>query len=131
MEQLHCAVHIVGAENDVDMSGPTLQFLTVVLGETTADDDLEAGTLLLGRFQMTQGSVELVVGILPDAAGVEHDDICGISIEGGHKTISFEQAGDALGIMLIHLAPEGSDGVGLLGHSGSGYRPDATGPEAE
>ena len=52
--------------------------------------------------------VQLVVGVLPDAAGVEHDDVGGVEIVGGLHAVGREQARDALRVVLVHLAPVGA-----------------------
>src|SRR5207253_2789349 len=60
--------------------------------------------------------VELVVGVLPDAAGLEHDEV---GLVGGayrlHPLLR-EQPGEALRVVLVHLAPEGPDPEALPGH---------------
>ena len=53
-------------------------------------------------------AVELVVGVLADAARVEHDDVGGREIVGRLHALGREQARDALGVVLVHLAPEGA-----------------------
>jgi hypothetical protein len=54
----------------------------VLLGQATGDRDLKVGPLLLERLQVPEVAVQLVVGVLADAAGVEHDDV-GIGQGGG------------------------------------------------
>ncbi len=56
-------------------------------------------------------AVQLVVGVLPDAAGVEHDHVGVVEAVGGHQAVRFEDAGEPLGVVLVHLAPEGADEV--------------------
>ena len=51
-------------------------------------------------------AVQLVVGVLPDAARVQHDDVSVGEIAGGDQTVGLEETGDALGIVLVHLAAE-------------------------
>jgi hypothetical protein len=105
-----------GAEHDVDMRRPLDDEVTVLLGEAAADHDLQVGTALLQGLELAEVAVQLVVGVLTDAAGVEHDDIGIVQARGGAQPVCFQQAGDALGIMLVHLAPEGAHHVGLVGH---------------
>src|SRR5947199_10873100 len=65
---------------------------------------------------MAEVAVELVVGVLPDAARVEEDDVSLLDIVGGLHAVGFEQASKTLGVVLVHLAPEGADEV-LAGHA--------------
>ena len=71
-------------KHDVDVAGPFLDQVTVLLGEAPADHDLELGRAVLHGLQMAERAVELVVGVLPDAAGVEHDDVGVVDAGGGH-----------------------------------------------
>ena len=74
-QQLGGTVDVVGAEHDIDMGCPFLYEFTVLLGETAGHGDLQARSLFLEGLEVAQGAVEPVVGVLPDAAGVEHDDV--------------------------------------------------------
>ena len=98
----------MGAEHDVDVAGPLDDQLTVLLGEAAADRDLQVGTLRLQRLEPPEVAVELVVGVLADAAGVEHDDVGRLEIVGGLHAVGREQPGDALGVVLVHLAAVGA-----------------------
>ncbi len=110
-------VDVVGAEDDIDVRGSLGDEVAVLLGQAAADHDLEIRVGVLARLQVPEGAVELVVGVLADAAGVEDDDV-GLGIGGGpFVSVGFEQAGDALGVVLVHLTPEGADDVGRRGHA--------------
>jgi hypothetical protein len=85
--------------------------VAVLLGQAAPDHDLELGTALLLRLQVPEVAVQLVVGVLPDAARVEHDDIGVGEVVGRRHAVGLEQPGDALGVVLVHLAPEGADEV--------------------
>src|SRR5205823_1026829 len=100
---------VVGAEHDVDMAGPLAYPLAVLLGEASTDGDLEIRAALLQRLQTTQVAVELVVGVLPDAARVQDHDVGGLDVVGRLETVGSQQTGDPLRVVLVHLAPEGSD----------------------
>ena len=54
-------------------------------------------------------AVELVVGVLPDAAGVEDDHVGRLHVRRGHEAVGHQRAGQPLGVVLVHLAPEGAD----------------------
>ena len=80
--------------------------LAVLLGEAAGHDDLAAVALRLPRLEVAEVAVQLVVGVLPDAARVEHDDVGVVELAGRDQAVGLEQAGDALGVVLVHLAPE-------------------------
>ena len=82
--------------------------LAVLLGQAPADRDLEVGPVGLERFEPPEVAVELVVGVLADAAGVEHHDVGRLEVVGRLHALGREQPGDALGVVLVHLAPVGA-----------------------
>ena len=97
------------------VSYPLLDEVAVLLGHAAPHRDLHALVAILARLQVTERAVELVVGVLADAAGVEHDDVGGVLRRGRDEAVGLEEAGDALGVVLVHLAPEGPDEVALAG----------------
>ncbi len=105
-EQGRRVAQVVGAEHDVDVTGPLHDELAVLLGQAPAHRDLQVGALLLQRLEPPQLAVELVVGVLTDAARVEHDDIGRLDVVGGLHALGREQPGDALGVVLVHLTAE-------------------------
>ena len=70
----------------------------------------------LHRAQVAEVAVEPVVGVLPDRAGVEDDDVGGL-VGVGRADVAgrLEQPGHPLGVVHVHLAPVGADGV-AAGH---------------
>ncbi len=68
--------------------------------------------------KVAEVAVELVVGVLPDAAGVEHDHVGVVEPVGGLHAVGLEQPGEPLRVVLVHLAPVGAHDVaaGRLGH---------------
>ena len=74
-QQLAGPTHVVGAPDRVHPGGPLLDQLPVLLGQAAADGDLQAGPATLERLEVTELAVQLVVGVLPDAAGVEHHHV--------------------------------------------------------
>jgi hypothetical protein len=104
------------AEHDVDVRRLLAHELAVLLGEAAGDDDLAVGPGILPSLEVPEVAVELVVGVLPNAAGVEDDDVgLGLAV-GAREPVDLEQAGDALGVVLVHLAPEGAHDVGAASH---------------
>ena len=81
-EEFGGPVHVVGAEHDVNVCGPLLDDLAVLLGQAPRHCHLQVRPLVLERLEIAQGAIELVVGVLPDATGVEHDDV-GLRLRAG------------------------------------------------
>ena len=109
-------VDVVGAQDHVDVGGPLPHALLVLLGQAAADHDLQVGLRVLARLQVAEGAVQAVVGVLPDAAGVEHDDVgvvLGCRLD---QAVVGQQRGDALRVVLVHLAPERADEELPRGH---------------
>ena len=115
-QELGGPVHVVGAEHDVDVGRLVDDEVAVLLGQAAADHDLHVGPPLLEGLELTEVAVELVVGVLADAAGVEHHHVGIVDAGGRAQAVGLEQAGDALGVVLVHLAPEGAHHVRLVGH---------------
>src|SRR5699024_6936554 len=107
----------------------------VLLIETTRDDDLEIGASVLQVFEMSQGSVEPVVGVLTDAAGVEDDLIGLVDRFGGGHPVGVELSGDPLGVVPVNLTAERADVIARrvgtdrgVGHGLSSLWPDLLRP---
>ena len=102
---------VVRAEHDVDPAHLLLDPLAVLLGQAAADGDLQAGLGVHQLLQPAERPVEPLVGVLPDAARVEHHDV-GV-LHGGRRlhAVGHEQAGQALRVVLVHLAPERADEI--------------------
>ena len=97
---------VVRAEDGVDVRRPLEEQLAVLLGQAAADRDLQLGPSLLDRLQMPEVPVELVVGVLADAAGVEDDNVGLVQVLGAGHAVCGQHRGDALGVVFVHLAPE-------------------------
>ncbi len=106
---------VVGAEHDVHVTGPLDDEIPVLLGQAPSDRDLQVRAGVLQGLEVPERPVELVVGVLADAAGVEDDHIGRSEIVGRFHALGREEAGDPLGIVLVHLAPEGAH-VEAAGH---------------
>ena len=118
-DELSGPMHVVGTKHHVDISGPLSNDVAVLLGQTASHHDLTTVTFGLPRLQMAERSVEFVVGVLADAAGIEHDHVSVGFVGDGYEPVCIEQARDPFGVVLVHLAPEGAHdvGTGSLGHS--------------
>ena len=96
IEQLGGAAEVVRAEDDVDVPGALEHELAVLLRQAAADGDLEVGACVLECLELPEVAVQLVVGVLPDAARVEHDDVGVVDGVGGLQSLRRQEAGDAL-----------------------------------
>ena len=106
----------VGADHDVDPGCAFADRPAVLLREAPGHDDPHPRVRLLQRPEMPEVAVEPVVRVLADRAGVEHHDAGVGRLLGRHVAVGREQAGDPLGVVLVHLAPEGAEQVPPLGH---------------
>ena len=111
---------VVGPEHDVHLGRPLADEVPVLLGQAAGDGDLEIGAAVLQRLEVAEVAVQPVVGVLSDAAGVQEDDVGRLHIVGRLHAVVCELGGQTLGVVLVHLTPEGADEV-LLGHERSGY----------
>ena len=111
IDELGGAMHVVRAEHDVDVRRPLADDLAILLGQAAGHHDLAPVALALPRLEMAEVAVELVVGVLADAARVEHDDVGVVLRSRRHQPVGLEQPGDALRVVLVHLAPEGAHDV--------------------
>ena len=108
-------MNVVRSHDDINVAGLLSDEFLVLLSKTTSHDNLATVLLALPGLQMPQVAVQLVVGVLSDTARVEHHNI-GLRLRfGAHETISFKEARDPLGIVIIHLASHGAHDVTALG----------------
>lgn len=103
---------IVGSHDDVDPGSSLPDDLAVLLSEATRNDDLSTGTLILPLLQHAEIAVQLVVGVLPDATGVENHDIGIVIGRNSDQSARFEETGDPLRVVLVHLASVGAHDIG-------------------
>ena len=99
---------VVGAEDRIDPGGAADHLTAVLLREAATHGDLHARVSGLDRCEMSEVAVEPVIGVLPHRTGVEDDQISLIAVWDADIAGRFEDAGDALGVMSIHLAPVGA-----------------------
>ena len=74
-QQLGCTGEVVRPEDDIDPAHLLLDQIPILLGQTASDGDLQAGTGVDQLLEPPKRAVEALVSVLPDAAGVEDDDI--------------------------------------------------------
>ena len=107
LEQRRQRSHVVRAEHHVDPRSLVEDDRLVLLGEAAADGDLHALVLALGAREVAECSVELVVRVLAHRAGVD-DHHVGRGALGADVPGRLERTAQALGIVHVHLAPEGA-----------------------
>ena len=100
------------AEHDVDPRRPPQHRVAVLLRQAAADGDLHAWVTVLRGGEVAEVPVELVVGVLPHGACVEHHHV-GVGAAGGLDVPGrFQQSGETLGVVHVHLAAVRADLVG-------------------
>ena len=117
-QQIGRAGQVVRPEHHVDPADLLLDQVTVLLSQAAADGDLQPRLGVHQCLEAPERPVELLVGVLPDAARVEHHHVGLVHVGGLLHAIGHEQAGQPLGVVLVHLAPEGADEE-VLGHAWS------------
>ncbi len=107
---------VVRTEDHVHVRQLLEQTLAVPLPDASADSDQRplapAGFERLERGHL---ATQPFVGVLANAARHEDDDIRALGVFDGAHRLGAQQPGDAFGVVLVHLAPEGADQVGLHG----------------
>ena len=103
-EQLGRVSKVVGTEHDVDVRGALAHEIAILLREAPANRDLQLRSALLELLEPAEMAVELVVGVLPDAARVQHDNVGRFEIVGRFHAVGDQETGDPLGVVLVHLA---------------------------
>ena len=106
------------AEHDVDHVAVGLleQRVAFLLRHAAGDgDERPAPGLLAEHAQLAEPRIELLLGVLADAAGVDDDDV-GVALVVGRLVAGLlQQARHPLGVVDVHLAAERLDEV-FLGH---------------
>ena len=112
-------MHVVGTHYHVDPRRLARHQFTVLLSEAAGNNDLAPLALVLPGAQPAERAVQLVVGVLANAARVEHYDICIVLVGDCAKAICVEQPRDALRVVFIHLTPKGVHDV-VTAHGNEG-----------
>ena len=93
------------------------------LRPAAADADHPAGVLGLQPLGLAQVADQAAVGLLADGAGVEQDQVGAVAGRRLAVAERLEHALHALGVVLVHLAPEGGQ---VVGRSAAGRWPPST-----
>ncbi len=109
-EQRRRRGEVVGAKDHVDPRRALQDGAPILLGHAAADGDLKSGPFLLQCLQLTEGAVELEVGVLADGAGVKDDDVGVRVVRRGNESVGHQEPGQTFGVVLVHLAAKGPNG---------------------
>ncbi len=112
-QEIGCTGEVVRPEDDVDPAHLLLDQFAVLLGQAAAHGDLEAGSGIDQLLETPERAVEPLVCVLPDAAGVEDDDIGLLHGGGGLHAVCHQEPGQPLRVVFVHLAPERADEIAL------------------
>jgi hypothetical protein len=99
---------VLGAEYEVEGGEPLEEASPLLLGHTSADPEDQPG---VGGLEPPEGpelAVELLLRLVPHRAGVQNDEVCLPHLGGRSEALMVEKIPDLLGVVLVHLAPEGA-----------------------
>ena len=108
------------AEGDVDEREALEDLVLHRLRPAAADSDDPLRVLALEPLRLSEVGDEAVVGRLADRAGVEEDQVGLGALRARLVAERVEHPLHPLGVVLVHLAPEGGDVVALRGHGSTG-----------
>ena len=83
----------------------------LLLADTTGNNELHMGIHMFQGPVSAKGTVEFLLGLLPDATGIDDDYVRIRRSVGGETVFFLQKTGDFFGIMDIHLASEGLDEI--------------------
>src|SRR3989304_9174635 len=85
-----------GPRHEIEVREAILGAVALALGEAAAEADLQARVPSLEVLEGPQQAVDLRLGLLPDAAGVEQDEVRRLGPLGEFVPLPGEHAGDLL-----------------------------------
>jgi hypothetical protein len=108
-EELRELVDLAGPERHVDERELAEHLVLDALRPAPADADHALRVALLERLRLMQVLDEPRIGLLADGARVEEDQVRVLARGRLRVAERLEHALHALGVVLVHLAPEGGD----------------------
>ena len=97
-----------GAEDEIDVGRALLHGRLLQLRHAAHDPHEQPGLARLQRPQLAELGEHLVLGLLADRTGVDEDEI-GVRLAVGELVAMLaKQAGDPLGVVLVHLTAVGN-----------------------
>jgi hypothetical protein len=97
---------VVGADDQVDVLDPLEELLALLLSDTPRHGDHDVRPALLEGRELADLAPKLLLGLLADAARVEHDEVRGLELVGLRPAVAREDLLHPVGIMDVHLAAE-------------------------
>ena len=101
--------HARRAQDEVEIRHALQGPLPFLLGHAAAEADEQIRVAPLEEAVFAQARVDLLLGLVADAARVEEDDVRPVGLMGGEDALLHELAGHALAVQLVHLASPGLD----------------------
>ena len=97
--------NVAGAEDDVHIRIAFFDELghAALLRHAPNDRDDESGVFLLLPFHYADVAEGAALRVVPDAAGVENDDVRALLLAAGHSAHAFEEPRDLFGLVHVHL----------------------------
>ncbi len=108
-DQLRQARELAGAADDVDVRGPAADQLLVFLRHAAEHAYNLRRMLPLVLPQPAERAVDLVLGVLANAAGVEKDDVGAFGLVRQLISLAAQTAHHQLAVEHVHLAADGFD----------------------
>ena len=104
------------AHDEVDPRGPLADQFLILLGHAAEHAHDEVGPLLLLESDAAERRVDLVLGVLADAAGVVEDGV-GLAATRRHlPTLPAQRGDNEFAVEHVHLAADGFDPEPFHGH---------------
>ena len=121
-EQFRDPGELAGPGDHVDVRRPLQDEPLILLGHAAQDADRQLGLERLEGPDPPQGAVDLVLGVLPDGAGVVEDRVRLRDVVGQLVPLVAELAHDQLAVEQVHLATDRLDVELLAGGIRVGHR---------
>jgi hypothetical protein len=99
--------HGPGTGYQVEVREPIFQPITLLLGEATAQAQLQSRVLCFELMKGPEEAVHFVLGLLPDATGVQEDEVCILRPFCQFEPFFRQDASDLLRVGLIGLTAKG------------------------
>ena len=94
---------VVGAKNNVQMRGPSQEFLPLLLGNTSSNTNDKTRLPLLIRLEGSQITVYLLFCLASYAACIEDYKVCLFFFRGGLVIMAGQEPGYLLRVAVVHL----------------------------
>ncbi len=89
-------MEVVGPENEIQMGKPLEQPLPLLLSKTAANSDNHFPFFLFQISQPSKGTVHLVLGLLPNRAGIKQNHVSLMNVLSGLIVLCIQDLKDLL-----------------------------------